>query len=139
MYIGDLDTMTMDFPKGWALIGPKPQKGNMDNLTNTYSYYGSLSNASGFINSNMYRVMASIPGEDWAEDGVATACGSFYSTSNIKIDEIDGFPTGDISVFEENAMMRVPWFLFIAQKFAFRLRGIYSIFPWLNQGTSGCN
>ena len=141
LYVGDVDTMNMDIPRGWALLAPSMVKGLLSASTSGGAYAGTLANADDVTIDNTHpRVMTSLPGISWSEDDQTVSCCTMQHQHN-NLDAKNGFPTTEISDFEQNAIARVPWFLLIEQKFMFRLRGIFNIFPWLyhNDSTSKLN
>ena len=136
LYVGDVDTMNMDIPRGWALLAPSMAKGLLSAATSGGTYTGTFANADeSRINGTHPRVMTSLPGISWSENDQAVVCCTMlhiHSYMNAK----NGFPTTEVSAFEQNAIARIPWFLLIEQKFMFRLRGVFNIFPWLYHNDS---
>ena len=139
LYVGDVDTMNVDIPRGWALLAPSMVKGLLSASTSGGTYSGTLVGADqSLISHSRPRVMTSLPGISWSEDDQTVICSTMHQAHGT-VNEKNGFPTKDISEFEQNAIARIPWFLLIEQKFIFRLRGVFNIFPWLVQNDSNSN
>lgn len=133
IYIGDVDTQGINNPNAWALISPGMFAGTLDTVTSNYQGAAALSEIEKDVRDKaLYRPFTSIPEMEWSEAGTPFKCTAFMSGRSARVfwpSYVEGYQ--DIEEFKQNVSIKSPWYIVFNHKWSYRLRGLYSLFPYL--------
>ena len=127
IYIGDVDRLNNTTHLGHALITDEMHSGTMETISKWASLSTFFDSFTGSTQYKKIRPVTQVPGEEWSEN----SC--YHFLTSILPDEQND-PSAyekNIASFEQNAQLRVPWFLVINRTNVYRLRGMYNIYPML--------
>ena len=134
LYIGDFDIPDKNNPKGWGLLAPLMTKGTLDTVSISGENKGTFTLAiETSLTAKTVRSVTQVPGEVWSEAdcyGFAFSFESRPGTANTSP------PYREISDFEANVNLKAPWFYCLNRQYTYRIRGVFNIFPWLQQANS---
>ncbi|WP_299733374.1 hypothetical protein [uncultured Endozoicomonas sp.] len=131
IYIGDFDDVSNSNPKAWGLLARSMRPGTLDTFARqsenkgvfNFEYAVNPAGATG-------RPVTRVPGQDWDENIINTFVSSFEPRP-VHV-SMTGIPIQDINDFSAKATVKSSWYIFFEFFHAYRLRGIYSIYPWLS-------
>ena len=131
-YAGDLDDPSGSYPKAWCLLGSALFNGTLDDVeaANSSSSAGMFAmNANHNAVYKSWRPVTQVPGEDWA----ATDCLFFLMTvaQSKYFSNDSNYQVRTPEQFANHARIKSPWFFILNQSYVFKLRGVYSIYPWI--------
>ena len=136
-YAGDLDDPGGNYPKAWCLLGSAMYNGTLDeveaaNQSHASGLFGLNSNHNAVYKS--WRPVTQVPGEDWA----AADCLFFMMTleQSRYFSNDNNYQIRTPEQFTSNARIKSPWFFILNQNYVFKLRGVYSIYPWITNSSS---
>ncbi len=134
IYVGDFEVAAGSNPKAWGLVAPSMYPGTLDN-EGSYSVesHGSFNLSTTASNNANDRPVTQVPGELWSENDIHSMTQFLMADSPISYN----YTEKDIATFESAVQLRSETFLILDYQLSFRLRGVYSLFPWLNQSNIG--
>ena len=137
-YAVDLDDPGHSYPKAWCLLGSGCYNGTLDEVEAANKSYSmglfGLNSSHNAIFKGI-RPVTKVPGEDWA----AKDCFCFMMTleQSHYFSNDSNYQIRTPEQFTSNARIKSPWFFIVNQSYVFKLRGVYSIYPWItNSATS---
>ena len=137
VYVGDFDTQGSPYSKGWGIVCPSLQSGNLDGV-----HVGDSVGSLGFDKNTkpstaVSRPVTQMPGIPWSLDTIPCYFDAFFARvtesftgTNLALTHAD---------FEPNVQLKSPWHIILDKKYIYRMRGIFCLYPFLCHINSGYN
>ena len=130
IYVGDFDVPANSNPKAWGLVCNTMYQGTLDNEISYYpESHASFNLQRTVSNQPNDRPVTQIPGEAWSNDNVHSMMKFIMADTLISYNDTPK----DVDKFIRDIQFRAEVFQIINKKHVYRMRGVYSFFPWLNQ------